>query len=186
MPARLHVPGALGALLLVWITACGGPTTAVAPDPGDTVSPGEDPEPFTFLPPLLPFYSPPHVDGDREFDGHGPDVTVVIDLHVLDEDKVYAFVHVEAKETRWDWTRASGTAAFLLHHSPRPIVSIDSLTRFEHRYRDTDHARDVFDFPAESSLVKTLTCVGDTLGREAGARTGCSAELHPVTILLDP
>jgi hypothetical protein len=141
-------------------------------------------EVFTFLPPLVPFYAPPHVDGDREFDGNGPDMTVTLDLHVVDGDQVHATFHIEAVETGWGWTRASGSTSFLLYHAQEPISSIDSPARFEHHHRDTDHARDIFDFPEGASLVKTLTCVGDTMGREAGTKTGCSAELHPITLSL--
>lgn len=149
---------------------------------GGDAEPEERLEPVTFLPPQLPFYAPPHLDGDREFEGHGPDMTITVDLHVVDGDQVHAAVRIDAVETHWDWTSASGTADFLLHQTQDPIVSIDSPAHFEHRYRDTDHARDVFHFPEGDSLVKTLTCVGDTMGREAGAKTGCSAELHPITV----
>lgn len=184
MAIRLRVCGTIFALLAPWILGCGGAGQVIGDPGGGAGGAGDEFEVITFLPPLLPFYAPPHVDGDRELDGNGPDMTVLIDLHVVDADQVHATVHIDAVETRWDWTRASGTTSFLVHNTSKPIVSIDSPAGFEHHYRDTDHARDVFDFPEGSSLVKTLTCVGDTIGREAGTKTGCSAELHPITLTL--
>lgn len=185
MGTGLHVCALTAALLAPLVLGCGttGQTGGVdaAGGAGGT---GDQLEVFTFLPPLLPFYTPAHVDGDREFDGNGPDMAVTIDLHVVDGDQVHATVRIETVETRWDWTRASGSADFLLYQAQEPIVSIDSPTHFEHHYRDTDLARDVFDFPEGASLVKRLTCIGDTMGREAGTETGCSAELHPITLTL--
>jgi hypothetical protein len=180
---RLHVFAAFGALLVPLVGGC---ATALRTDGDDPMGGADEQlEVFTFLPPLLPFLVPPHVDGDREFEGHGPDMTVTIDLHIVDGDRIHATVHIEAAETRWDWTLASGSADFLLYQAQDPIHSIDSPAHFEHRYRDTDHARDVFEFPEGDSLVKKLTCIGDTMGREAGTKTGCSAELHPITVTLD-
>jgi hypothetical protein len=179
MRNRQRVCAIAGALLAPLAQGCAETGQVIGEDPG-----GEEDRllVFTFLPPLLPFHVPPHVDGDREFSGNGPEMTVKIELHVMDGDQVHATVDIDAVETGWDWTRASGSATFLLHQARDAIVSIDSAAGFEHLYRDTDHARDVFDFAEGSSLVKTLTCVGDTMGREAGSRTGCSAELHPITV----
>ena len=184
MGIRLHVCALAGALFAPLAMGCATTQVEDLLPPGDAWDEEDQFEEVTFIPPLLPFYAPPHAGGDREFEGHGPDMTVEIDLHVVDGDQVHATFHVEAAETRWDWTLASGSASFLLHQAHERIASIDSPTHFEHRYRDTDHARDVFDFPEGASLVKTLTCVGDTMGREAGSRTGCSAELHPITVTL--
>lgn len=186
MGTRLHVCALACALLAPLVLGCGGASQVVGGDAAGGAGDEEDRfESFTFQPPVLPFFAPPHVDGDREFDGNGPSMTVMVDLHVVDGDRVHATVQIEAVETSWDWSRAFGSADFLLYQAPDPIVSIDSPTHLEHHYRDTDHAWDVFELPEGESPVEKLTCIGDTMGREAGTETGCFVELHPVTVTLE-
>ncbi|WP_437318060.1 hypothetical protein [Sorangium sp. So ce385] len=128
-----------------------------------------------------PFYIPPHVGGDADFGGHGPRVNLDVELHVFNGNEVWASVHIDAIETKSDWTRAEGTGWFHLYTAPGTIAEILSPTYFEHEYTDTDHARDLYAF-SPGSLVSLLDYVGDTKGNEAGSRTGVQVFFQPITV----
>ncbi|WP_437335984.1 hypothetical protein [Sorangium sp. So ce394] len=128
-----------------------------------------------------PFYIPPHVGGDADFGGHGPRVNLEVELHVFNGNEVWASVHIDAIETKSDWTRAEGTGWFHLYTASSNIAEILSPTYFEHEYTDTDHARDLYAF-SPGSLVSLLDYVGDTKGNEAGSRTGVQVFFQPITV----
>jgi hypothetical protein len=128
-----------------------------------------------------PFYIPPHVDGDADFGGHGPRVNLEVELHVFNGNEVWASVHIDAIETKSDWTRAEGTGWFHLYTASRDIAEILSPTSFEHEYVDTDHANDLYSF-STGNLVSQLDYVGDTRDNEAGSRTGVQIIFQPITV----
>ncbi|XXX78195.1 hypothetical protein WMF30_05435 [Sorangium sp. So ce134] len=128
-----------------------------------------------------PFYIPPHVGGDADFGGHGPRVNLAVELHVFNGNEVWASVHIDAIETKSDWTRAEGTGWFHLYTASGNIAEILSPTYFEHEYVDTDHARDLYAF-SPGNLVSQLDYVGDTKGNEAGSRTGVQVVFQPITL----
>ncbi|WP_437761622.1 hypothetical protein WMF27_03765 [Sorangium sp. So ce281] len=128
-----------------------------------------------------PFYVPPRVGGDADFGGHGPRTTLEVELHVFYGNEVWASVHIDAIETKSDWTRAEGTGWFHLYTAPSNIAEILSPTYFEHEYLDTNHAHDLFSF-STGSLVSLLDYVGDTKGNEAGTRTGVQVFFQPITV----
>lgn len=130
------------------------------------------------------FYVPPRVGGDAEFDGHGPSVSLQVELHVFNGNELWAAVYMDALETKSNWTHAEGTAWYLLHVAGRPIVDVDGPVSFLHGYTDTDHARDIFTFTPEN-LVNRLEYVGDTKGNEAGTKTGVRVFFNPITIVTD-
>ncbi|HEY3080087.1 MAG TPA: hypothetical protein VGM69_09290, partial [Chloroflexota bacterium] len=72
------------------------PTTPVCQARRITFSPN----PVTFV--------PPHTKGDREFNGHGPNVGVGVTL-LNRRTHVEAKIEMTATETRSDWTTASGS-----------------------------------------------------------------------------
>ncbi|AUX39594.1 uncharacterized protein SOCE26_009880 [Sorangium cellulosum] len=130
------------------------------------------------------FYVPPHVGGDAEYNGHGPSVSLQVELSVFNGNELWAAVTMDALETKSDWTRAAGTAWYRIHTASRPIVDVSSPTYFSHAYTDTDHAHDIFSFAPES-LVNKLDYVGDTRGSDAGRDTGVRVYFNPITIVTE-
>ncbi|XXT17211.1 hypothetical protein WME94_44000 [Sorangium sp. So ce429] len=130
------------------------------------------------------FYVPPRVGGDAEYDGHGPSVSLQVELSVFNGNELWAAVYMDALETKSNWTHAAGTAWYRLHTASRPIVSVDGPISFNHTYTDTDHAHDIFSF-APDNLVNKLDYVGDTKGNEAGTETGVRVYFNPITIVTE-
>ncbi|XYH95588.1 hypothetical protein ACMHYB_48610 [Sorangium sp. So ce1128] len=130
------------------------------------------------------FYVPPHVGGDAEYDGHGPSVSLQVELSVFNGNELWAAVYMDALETRSNWTHAAGTAWYRLYTASRPIVGVDGPISFNHTYTDTDHAHDIFSF-APDNLVNKLDYVGDTKGNEAGTKTGVRVYFNPITIVTE-
>ena len=130
-----------------------------------------------------PFFVPPRVGGDREFNGHGPRVEVSATLFVRNSNELWASVFMHAKETTHDWTEAEGTAEYLVFRDAqfKRINRIMSDVHSFHGYTDENHATDFLDLPA-GELVRQFECVGDTVGSEAGIRTGVRAHFNPITI----
>lgn len=129
---------------------------------------------------VTPFFIPPHVGGDREYKGHGPAVFMNVSLSVRNGNQIWTTVTMDAIETKSDWTRAQGTASYLLYASTSPIQNLLGPTDFEHHYIDTNHDFDRFSF-SSGNLVKALVYMGDTRGSEAGTRTGVQVYFHPIT-----
>ncbi|WP_437595691.1 hypothetical protein [Sorangium sp. So ce590] len=130
------------------------------------------------------FYVPPRVGGDAEYDGHGPSVSLQVELSVFNGNELWAAVYMDALETKSNWTRAAGTAWYRLHTASRPIVEVVSPVEFSHSYTDTDHAHDIFSFAPES-LVNKLDYVGDTKGNDAGTKTGVRVYFNPISIVTE-
>ncbi|WP_437486641.1 hypothetical protein WME75_04125 [Sorangium sp. So ce1014] len=128
-----------------------------------------------------PFYIPPRVGGDADFGGHGPRVDLAVQLHVFNGSEVWASVHIDASETKSDWTRAEGTGWFHLYTASGSIAQILGPTYFEHESVDSDHARDFYSF-SPGNLVSLLDYVGDTRGNAAGSRTGVRVVFQPITL----
>lgn len=130
------------------------------------------------------FYVPPHVGGDAEYDGHGPSVSLQVELSVFNGNELWAAVYMDALETKSNWTHASGTAWYRLYTASRPIVEVVGPVDFGHTYTDTDHAHDIFSF-APDSLVNKLDYVGDTRGNDAGTKTGVRVYFNPISIVTE-
>lgn len=92
-------------------------------------------------------------------------------------------VHMRAIETRSDWTTAEGTQYYQIATLSGQVSGILSGSATIHRYRDTNHDRDIFSFPP-GDLVEHLEYVGDTKGNEVGSRTGVQVFLQPITVAL--
>jgi hypothetical protein len=137
----------------------------------------------TIQPVPTAFFIPPLVEGDAEYKGHGPVTYLRVELQVRNGKEVWAQVYMRARETTKDWTTAEGTAEYQIYTHPKRIRDILSSQVQDHLYTDTDHARDVFSFPA-SNLASRLEYVGDTKGHEAGIRTGCQIFFHPLRLLV--
>ena len=130
-----------------------------------------------------PFFVPPRVGGDREFNGHGPRVEVSATLAVRNANELWASVYMHAKETTHDWTEAEGTAEYLVFRDAQAtrINRIMSDVHSFHGYTDTNHGTDLLELPA-GELARQFECVGDTRGNEAGIRTGVRVHFNPITV----
>jgi hypothetical protein len=140
----------------------------------------------TVSPSPTPKFIPPHVgNGDREFNGHGPVMKVRVDLFVRG-GKLWARVHLNAKETCADWTEADGHEEYLIYTPPSgQVVGLangqESVSTLE--YTDTNHEDDVFTRgPADP--VKKYTCSGDRKGDDAGVHTGVQLDFNRVAVLV--
>ena len=112
-------------------------------------------------------------EGDSEFEGHGPSVSVTVNA-ARDGGSIRVEACVDMKETQSDWTtgHACKTKSFpvdgLLGLDPDP---------FEAGYVDSDHetdaleSSDVFD---SSPLVEKVTCRGDRDGDDVCGDSGCA------------
>lgn len=143
--------------------------------------PEEGEEMAVQLPPT-PKFTPPHLSGDRDFDGNGPRVEAWAEV-TAKGGEIWVSVYMRAQETQSDFTEAAGTASYLLCRLPYQSCSIVSSAHSRHRYTDSDHEDDRFSLPP-AELVKTFICVGDTYGNESGERTGVSVEFNPVIVLV--
>lgn len=108
--------------------------------------------------------------GDREFAGHGPDVTARASLELRNSNKeVWVILYLHVKETVGDWTEAEGSWPQHLWTAPSGwlIVSIESDQSSNASYRDTDHE---LDRPGVQggSLVQRFEIMGDTGGDDVG------------------
>lgn len=157
------------------------PTTAPAAGPAAvvTIPARRIPTDFRFV--------PPHVAGDREFNGNGPDVFARAFLNgvVSHRRNLTVTLCMDAVETKPDRTRANGCSPeHLIYQAPlgQCIRSASRGVYDELRYRDTDHALDVFGGQVVGSFVSRWEAMGDTDGSEAGTRTGVSIFTSTFTV----
>jgi len=127
---------------------------------------------------------PSHVDGDKEFDGHGPDVQAWAQLRIEENKKIYVDYFLQARETQDDWTTARGRWSKLLWTAGtgQYIVRINSDMRSETSYTDTDH---VLDHPSifGGNLVNKFEIMGDTGGNDV---SNCTRDDVYISIYFNP
>src|SRR5262245_995901 len=142
------------------------------------------------LPEQTVLFVPPKVGGgDADYAGHGPCVDFRLALRLEDGDKTLAAhyrMHAfecdgDFMKPRNDFTAAKGEEKLVLKvASPRGrILGYNANSTMSQSYIDTNHSSDDFDYfdPTSNffdpfSPVKKLSFVGDTVGNEAGTRTG--------------
>lgn len=121
--------------------------------------------------------------GDREFDGHGPEVWAWIKLTIVSNKYIDATVYMHARETTSDWSETEGTWTKRIYTAPdgftireiltgkysevhyvsRPGVRSFSPAGLRDALGDT-HGTDV---PfKDDGLVSRWNIVGDTSGRD--------------------
>lgn len=127
-----------------------------------------------------PKFVPSHVGGDREFKGHGPRVEVSARISLQNQTQIWAHVRMHAKETVADWTEVSGSTNFMIYRHDRPIAQLMTPTYSLASYTDVNHADDELVLGA-GGLVERFICTGDTVGPEAGTRTGVMVHFNPIT-----
>lgn len=126
---------------------------------------------------------PPLVRGDADFGANGPRMTLRIDL-VAEAHQVSGTLELTGEETRRDFTTVAGTKTIVLYSAPEGwnIRTVGVEERFDHKYKDSDVAEDVFSFT--DRLVTNLSYVGDVRGPEAGTLTGVMVSFNQFNVEL--
>ena len=125
---------------------------------------------FIDIPPVNQ-YRPPHVGGDREFKGHGPDVRVSAHLEIEDAMRIISTVEMSATETQSDWTTFQGTARrqtvfdCAQTHPGWRIRRIVGSSASTLAFRDHDHAVNRHG-PTTGNLVQLFEVMGDSRGSD--------------------
>jgi hypothetical protein len=129
-------------------------------------------------------FRPPRAgSGDAEFKGHGPAVSTSVTL-LPAPDILRARVYMKARETKSDWTEASGAQDFELYRPPPgwAIERLPGTTQASHSYTDSNHDLDTFQLGG--GPVKRLVYMGDTDGNEAGTRTQVTVSFNRIPVEL--
>jgi hypothetical protein len=123
---------------------------------------------------------PQHIGGDREFNGHGPEVEVIAELTAVPTTRLSVCFYMHQVETRHDWSEAELNRCFWLYTAPsgKQITQIWNATEFYLFYVDNDHAEDRF-FPPDN-LVREFRIKGDTSGKDIGNCTSDDAYLSVI------
>jgi hypothetical protein len=120
--------------------------------------------------------------GDRDFGGNGPDVKIQAEVSRLfpTTNRLSLKVWFSAKETRSDWTSASGYWEWPIYTAPSGWV-IDAILSQNSgvvTYRDTNGGYDIFYNLSGAAPITSLSAVGDTDGNDVGAYTEGDTHLH--------
>lgn len=131
-------------------------------------------------------YVPPHTNGDRDFDGNGPNVRVNAFLFMR-PDHLYLRVYMKVSEDAPDWTTAEGWSAEHRFYNAPPgwhIKSIGGKTAWNPlvKYTDVNIEPDRFNTDLGQVII-----VGDTDGDEAGTltRVDIARFIYRVPVLLE-
>lgn len=135
-------------------------------------------------------YKPPHIRGDKEFDGNGP--FVLLEARIAGANfipggarSIQGQVYMFAEETEDDWTTAAGTSEWQVLYTAEPgyrIINILTPVTCEDSYEDTNHSEDLI-CPGTGNLVQCFRCVGDTgSGNDAGHATKVSVDFAPTVL----
>ncbi len=131
-------------------------------------------------------FIPPHVgNGDREFDGHGPVVVARARLLVIGGNRLVVRLYMHATETTSDHTEAEGESnEFPFYNAPagQCIKSLSRADFDELNYTDTDTDVDSFPGQVVNSFVHNFGVRGDTVGDDAGIRTGFAIATRSMTL----
>lgn len=114
-------------------------------------------------------FIPPHTNGDREYNGNGPNISCRVRI-INRRTQVDAEIYMRARETKSDWTEAKGTKTITLFEADPgwEIANIIGPTESAYSFRDNDHKLDNFE---GSGPVRTFTFMGDGEGDDAGIHT---------------
>lgn len=127
-------------------------------------------EEYRFTPLPITRLCPNQIGGDREFDGHGPEVRCSATLKLENSGKeLWVTITLHAKETRSDWSEADGKWERKLETAPvgKKFVRIVSDTYSTAQYTDTNHRLDLPQVLG-GSLVEKFEVMGDTGGNDIG------------------
>ena len=149
-----------------------------------------------------PFCPNELMGGDREFDGHGPEVWAWIRLKIVQKKYIDAEVYMHARETVSDWSETEGTwtkrlytaptgyeiieiqtgKASEVHYVSKPGVSSFSPTGW---YRQSA-VQEEHNVPfKDDGLVTRWNILGDTGGSDISDDTNCNDDTQ-VAVQLNP
>jgi hypothetical protein len=120
-------------------------------------------------------FAPPHVAGDAEFNGNGPSVYVKVKFSIRDNSLLYS-VYFRARETKSDWTEASGWSPLRTAYTAPAGMRIDSLPKSEYELLITTMSGHV-EKPFVTPLGR-VTVWGDAYGNDAGVFTKIVFDLN--------
>lgn len=126
-------------------------------------------------------FIPPHTYGDRDHKGNGPTMISHVTLK-CDATRVYAQIYLYARETKYDWTTASGYSVWKEIYRVPSGYRINSI-KDPKSYRNIlrVNGKDYVDTSIEDHIMETVvgraTLVGDADGNEAGTRTKITLSL---------
>jgi hypothetical protein len=139
-------------------------------------------------------YCPDHIGGDREYNGHGPEVNATITLSRSNGNRdINTIFHMHQIETTWDWSEAeldrteriatapinsTYTQVWMPRNDTWQWVSLGSSPEIDSvdvSYTDHDHAVDIFSNP--KWFVLSVAIIGDTSGKDIGNCTSDDASL---------
>ncbi|HWB75166.1 MAG TPA: hypothetical protein VG755_09420 [Nannocystaceae bacterium] len=99
-------------------------------------------------------------EGDREFDGHGPDITTTVNVRISDDGrKLLARVYFKARETQADWSTTKAEWERTVYTAPAG----KTITR-------------VIGAVEDGQLVDSPTCIGARAGRCIASSTSFKSE----------
>jgi len=129
-------------------------------------------------------FTPPHTRGDKEYDGHGPEVWATA-RWVNDGTHINLRLWMKAKETRSDWTTAEGVRVESYYTAPSGwrIESIEGNVESSAHYVDSDH-NDDRQGGGPNGPVKEFKFRGDHKGDDAGSYTGVDVYFNPLVVKL--
>lgn len=110
------------------------------------------------------------IGGDREFNGHGPNVDVQVTI-TTNADQITVSVCVHMLETVSNWTEGKKCEDVIVPFTNSGLVN-PSDSSFAFSYTDTNHSLDVFGPPFSSPVITGIECLGDLSGNDVC--TGCS------------
>lgn len=157
----------------------------------------------TYIPTTVGPYCPKKLlGGDREFDGHGPEIWSWITLSIINKNTIVADVYMHARETQSDWSETEGTWRKVLYTAPPgyDIVEIVSGKHSEVHYiskpgMPSFTPRGLLneiggqkgnDVPfKDDGLVTRWNIVGDTSGPDISDDDNCNDDTQ-VAIQLNP
>ncbi len=130
-------------------------------------------------------YTPPHTRGDREYDGHGPNINSRVEW-INRTSRIDVRTYMKAKETKSDWTTAEGSKTTTYYTPPSgwKIKRIIGANVTTDQFQDYDHAANSRGM-GPGGPVKTFIYRGDHKGSEAGTYTGMDVFFNPLRVELE-
>jgi hypothetical protein len=133
-----------------------------------------------------PYLCPTHINGDKEFEGHGPNMNMSAMLDIsTDALSIKLIIDLDAAETVWDWTEARGHWEFILYNAPvgwhiqginYPLLPTTCF------YKDVDWEEDTC-LPGFGSFIQFFKAIGDTHGDDVG---NCTLDDTYLTVHTNP
>jgi hypothetical protein len=126
-------------------------------------------------------FIPPHIGGNAEFGGQGPDVTIKVEP-VNHIKYITASIYMKAFESNNGDTKAEGSTEVVLYRAP-PGYNINDINAKADYFSYKDFNIDPDIFYRGSGLVQKYEIMGDTPGADAGDDTGVTVYFNPFDVV---